>query len=187
MLKELVQKNRSYRRFFEEKEVTKQQLLELIDIARQTPSGANRQPTRFIISCEKEKNEKIFTSLRWAGYYEDWDGPEAGERPSAYIIMVSPKEVNAAHDEGIIGQTILLSAVEQGLGGCFIGNIDREKLSADINVPDGYAIKLVIALGFPKEKVCLEEISKDGDIHYYRDEEKTQHVPKICLKNLIIE
>jgi nitroreductase len=187
MLKELVQKNRSYRRFFEEKEITKQQLLELIDIARQTPSGANRQPTRFMISYEKEKNDKIFPTLGWAGYYKDWNGPEEGERPSAYIVMISPKNVNAAHDEGIIGQTILLSAVEQGLGGCFIGNVDREKLSMELNVPEGYDVKLVIALGVPKENVRLEEILKDGDIHYYRDEEKTQHVPKICLKDLVID
>ena len=81
--------------------------------------------------------------------------------------MVEQKGINAPHDEGIIGQTILLAAAEQGFGGCFIANIDREMLRQILNVDDRYDIKLVIALGYPKEKVVLEEISETDDIKYY--------------------
>ena len=156
-MKELVKKNRSYRRFYEEKKISYEELKELVDIGRLTPSGANKQPIRYILACTKEENQKVFPSLRWAGYYQDWDGPIAGERPTAYIVMLSPKDINAAHDEGIIGQTILLAAVEKGMGGCFIGNIDRERLTKDLNIPEQYAVKLVLALGYPKENVILEE------------------------------
>lgn len=95
--------------------------------------------------------------------------------------------MNAPQDEGIIGQTILLSATEEGMGGCFIANVDRAGLAEAIQVPEGYQIKLVIALGYPKEKVVIEEITKDGDIKYYRDSEQTHHVPKIKLEDLIIK
>lgn len=186
MMKELVQKNRSYRRYYQEKNITENELLDLIDIARLTPSGANKQPIRYMISCTEKDNQKVFACLRWAGYYKDWDGPVEGERPSAYIIMLSPKDVNAGQDEGIIGQTILLSAVEKGMGGCFIANIDREKLSKELQVPEQYAVKLVLALGYPKEKVVIDEITDHDDIKYYRDSEQTHHVPKIRLEDLII-
>lgn len=187
MLKELVMKNRSYRRFYQNKEVTKEQLKSFINIGRFTASGANRQPVRYILSNQSSENEKIFQCLRWAGYLKDWEGPNEGEKPSAYIVMVEPKGVNAPHDEGIIGQTILLAAVEQELGGCFIANIDRERLRKALKLDDQYDIKLVIALGYPKEEVVLEEISETDDIQYYRDEAKIHHVPKIKLDDLILD
>ena len=124
--------------------------------------------------------------LGWAGYYKDWDGPVAEERPSAYIIMVTPQDVNPQWDEGIAGQTILLAATEQGLGGCFIGNIRKEKLAAVLNLPEGYKVDLCIALGYPKEEVVLEDIAGDGDIHYYRDDNQVQHVPKKKLDDILI-
>lgn len=187
MLKELVVKNRSYRRFYQEKEIGSEQLKALVDIGRLTASGANRQPVRYILSNESAKNEIIFRCLRWAGYLEDWDGPEEGEKPAAYIIMVEPKDVNAAHDEGIIGQTMLLAAVEQGFGGCFLANIDRKKLRECLKIDEKYDIKLVLALGYPKEEVVIEEISETEDIRYYRDPEKVHHVPKIRLADLILD
>lgn len=189
MLRELVKKNRSYRRFYQEKEIEKEALYDCIDIARYTASGANKQPLRYMISdsSEHEKNEKIFSCLRWAGYYTNWEGPTEGEKPAAYIIILSPKEINAAHDEGIVGQTILLAATEKGFGGCMIGNVDHEKLSKELEIPSEYAIKLVIALGYPKESVILEDISEGEDIKYYRDEEENHHVPKIKLEDLILK
>ena len=54
-------------------------------------------------------------------------------------------------------------------------------------MPEGYQIKLVIALGYPKEEVVIDEITKDGDIKYYRDSKQTHHVPKIKLEDLIIK
>ncbi len=187
MMKDLVQKNRSYRRFYEEKKITEKQVRELIDIARMTPSGANKQSIRYMYTCTQEENNKVFPYLRWAGYYQDWDGPEEGERPTAYIILLCKNGVNAPQDEGIIGQTILLSATEEGMGGCFIANVDRAGLAEAIQVPDGYQIKLVIALGYPKEKVVIDEISESDDIKYYRDGDQTHHVPKIKLEDLIIK
>lgn len=51
MMKDLVQKNRSYRRFYQEKKITEEQVRELLDIARLTPSGANKQPIRYMYTC----------------------------------------------------------------------------------------------------------------------------------------
>ncbi len=187
MLKELVLRNRSYRRFYQDREIEYKQLRALIDTARLTASAANRQPLRYILSNEAGKNEIIFKCLGWAGYLKDWDGPGEGEKPSAYVIMVAPKDANAAHDEGISGQTILLAAVEQGFGGCIFANVDRKMLQEGLKLDENYIIKLVIALGYPKEEIVIEEVTKDDDIKYYRDENQVHHVPKIRLDDLILE
>ena len=43
MIKELVKKSRSVRRFHEECPITKEQLAELVDLGRLSPCGANKQ------------------------------------------------------------------------------------------------------------------------------------------------
>ena len=186
MIREIVRKNRSYRRYDQSKKISESELKELIDIGRMTPSGANKQPIRYFLSNTEDVNARIFETLKWAGYLKDWEGPVEGERPAAYIILLAPKNINSAHDEGIIGQTILLAAVEKGMGGCFIANIDRDRLRSNLNISSECDIKLVLALGYPKEKVVMDEISKEDDIKYYRDKNMVHHVPKIKLEDLIL-
>lgn len=186
MIKELVLKNRSYRRFYENKKISMDILKELVDIGHNTASGANKQPLRYSLVCDEARNEAVFECLRWAGYLKEWDGPEPGERPTAYIIMVTKEGENSSWDEGIAGQTILLAATEKGIGGCFIGNLDRAGLSEVIGLADGFVIKLVIALGYPKEEVEIDEINENGDIKYYRDSNQVHHVPKIKVEDIIL-
>lgn len=189
MLKELITKNRSYRRFYEEIEIESALLKEFIELARLSGSGANRQPLKYILSTSKEMNRKIFPNLAWAGYLKDWDGPSEGERPSAYIVILLDKEIssNAGCDHGIAAQSILLGAVEAGFGGCMIGSVQKDKLRSVLDLPEQFEILLVIALGKPKEKIVLTEIEKDGDIKYYRDENMIHYVPKRKLRDIILK
>jgi nitroreductase len=93
MIKDLILKNRSYRRFFEDFKVSCDTLRELIDLARLSASAANRQPLKYVISCVEEKNSVIFSNLAWAAYLKDWPGPPEGERPSAYIVLLGDKNI----------------------------------------------------------------------------------------------
>jgi len=186
-VRDLVLKNRSYRRFDESYKVDCETLRELIELARFSPSAANLQPLKYILSCDEEKNDKIFPHLSWAGYLKDWPGPMKGERPSAYIIILGDKEISDDFgcDCGIAVQSILLGAVEKGLGGCIIGAINRDGLRNSLNISQQFEILLVIALGKPMEKVVLEDV-KGNDIKYWRDENDVHHVPKRTLDELIL-
>ena len=188
MFKELVMKNRSYRRFFEEEKITQDTLLKLVEYARLVPSGANKQALKYYIASEEKHNQQIFETLGWAGYLKDWQGPVAGERPAAYIILVqdSSYKMATSFDAGIAAQTILLGATEIGLGGCMIGNIQTEKLKQVLNLAENLEIVLVIAIGRPKELVVIETMDDKGDIKYWRDENQIHHVPKRNLDDIII-
>lgn len=185
-LKNLVLKNRSYRRYYQEKTISMDTLRELVDMARNTASGANRQPLRYKLVNEPDQAEKVFECLAWAGYYKDWPGPVEGEHPSAYILVITTDGCNAPWDEGIAAQTLLLGAVKKDLGGCILANIDRVKLAKNMQLPEGYKIDLCIALGYPKEKVVLEDVSAESDIKYYRDKDQVQHVPKKRLEEILL-
>lgn len=188
MIKELIIKNRSYRRFHQDRLVEMSTLRELVDLARLSPSGRNIQALKYYLSNTKEQNDKIYNNIFWAGYYKDWDGPKEGEKPSAYIVIVKDTSLGMSlpQDEGIAVQSILLGAVENGLGGCIIGNINKKNLVDSLNLDGRYEIALVLALGHPKEEVVIEPINEFADIKYWRDENDVHHVPKRNLDELIL-
>lgn len=186
-MKNLIRKSRSYRRFDGNKNQTKEQLASLVEAARFSPSAANLQRLRFRLVCEKEECAYLFEQLAWAGYLKDWPGPAEGERPTSYIVILTPGEPNTmlSVDMGIAAQSIMLTAVSEGLGGCMLASFQRENTDRRF-APEGYRTGLVLALGVPVETVELED-SADGDIHYYRLADGTHRVPKLPLETLIVK
>jgi len=187
-LQELILKNRSYRRFHEDHPVSVETLRELVDLARLSSSGANLQSFKYLLSSEPETNARIFATLGWAGYLKEWPGPVEGERPAAYLVMLLDFNISKTPfwDHGIAAQSILLGAVERGLGGCMFGNVKKDELRLALGIDERYEILQVIAIGKPKEEVRLVPIAADGDVKYYRNEEGVHFVPKRSLDELIL-
>lgn len=88
MLKDLVKSCRSYRRFYEDISIPQEELTDMVDTVRLTGCTANCQPLKYRIIRTPEECAAIFPCLLWAGALKDWDGPEKGERPSAYIVIL---------------------------------------------------------------------------------------------------
>lgn len=188
MIKDLVLKSRSYRRFYQDRAVEMDTLKELIDLARLSPSGYNRQALRYILSNRWESNDKINAALGWAGYLHNWNGPEEGEKPGAFIVMLKDTSVGASlpQDEGFAAQSILLGAVEKGLGGCFIVSINKKKLAQELDLDEKLEIVAVIAIGYPREEIVLEVMDESADVKYWRDDRQVHHVPKRSLDEIIL-
>ena len=94
MIADLIRKNRSCRRFYQDHMVTPETLKQLVDLARLSPSAANLQPLKYILCTTPEKNARVFSCLGWAAYLKDWPGPKQGERPAGYIIMLGDRETS---------------------------------------------------------------------------------------------
>jgi nitroreductase len=187
-IKELVLKTRSYRRFDESHKIDYKILENLVDLARLSASASNKQPLKYMISYTQDDCDKIFPAIAWAGYLKEWNGPETGERPTGYIIVLGDKSITEIFgvDPGIAAQSIMLGATEAGLGGCMIASIKREHLRNSMKIPEQYDILLILALGKPIENVIIDEI-KDDNVKYWRDNQKNHHVPKRPLDELIIK
>lgn len=188
MIRDIVMRNRSYRRFYQDHAISIEDLRAFVDLARLSASAANRQPLKYFLSNEASMNSTIFEQLGWAAYLKDWPGPTEGERPSAYIIILGDTDIAKDFwcDHGIAAQTILLGATEKGLGGCMIGSINKKGLAEALHIPGRYEILLVVAIGKPKEQVRLEAVGPDGDIRYWRDDKGIHHVPKRSLEEIIL-
>ena len=185
---DLVKSSRSRRRFYQDVSIAYETLRELVDMARLTPSARNQQPLKYILSNTAEKNALIFGCLSWALDIKGWGGPAEGERPSAYIVILGDTEIakTIMCDHGIAAQTIMLGAVDKGLGGCILASIKKDRLQELLAIPDRYEILLTLALGKPKEQVIIEPVGKSGDVKYWRDSLGLHHVPKRALADIII-
>ncbi len=187
MLKELIRQNRSYRRFDEQLRISQHQLKDWLELARCSASARNAQSLKYRLLTDELDCEKLFPLLGWAGYLKNWSGPEKGERPAAYLVMLNDREItdNYYCDHGIAAQSILLGAVEAGYGGCIIASVNRKKLSEIFGLDERFEVVQVLAFGKPAEKVVLEEMDSDN-YQYWRDDQEVHHVPKRPLDELIL-
>ena len=188
VLKDLLKRNRTYRRFDQTVKIAQEELEEWVEQVRFCPSGRNAQPLRYVIINTDERCEQVFSQLAWAGYLTDWAGPEEGERPVAYLIQLLDTRIveNCLCDDGLQILTILLNAVDKGYGGCIIKAFKNEALREVLNLPEYMKIMYVIALGKPKEQVVLEEMQGEN-FKYWRDAEGVHHVPKRSKEELIFK
>ena len=178
MFKDLVEKNRSYRGFSEDRKITKEELYEIIDTARVTASAANRQPLKYYIATEKEEVEGILGLTKWGGALPELHLPKEGTHPTAFVVILQDKNIQpntqaVLIDVGIAAQTLLLSATEKGLGGLMIRNFGPDPLTEMLKLPENLVPVLVVALGKPEETVRLVELPIDGNTNYYRNDNNT--------------
>ncbi|MCK9357081.1 MAG: nitroreductase family protein [Dehalococcoidia bacterium] len=187
-VRELILQNRSFRRFHQDVPVDMQTLRELVDLARISQSPWNQQAVKFLLCNRPEKNADIFPLLHWASRMPEWGGPVEGERPAAYIIVVADKQLGKIfnYDHVVAGMSILLGAVERGLGGCLVGAFSKKSMHAMLKLDERYEPLLAIALGKPNETIVLDPVGPDGNTAYWNDERGVHHVPKRALEDLIL-
>ncbi|MBP3439883.1 MAG: nitroreductase family protein [Tidjanibacter sp.] len=186
-LGKLLEKNRSYRGYDNSFVVRPDQLRSIIDVNTKVPSARNSQLLRFRPVTHQEAH-KILPHIRLGGALKNLKLPFEGTEPRAFIVICSatPEPDHYVYiDLGISAQSMLLKAVEIGLGGICIGAFDKREVKEALALP--YEPLLVVAIGKPNERIKLVEIGAGDSKNYWRDEEGTHYVPKVALDELIIK
>lgn len=191
MLKELVLKNRSYRGYDKSVKMSREDLLDLVDLARLSNSSMNRQALKFHIATDEKEVEEIQKLTGWARRLPELNLPYPGTEPVAFVVICVDTSIGSKaafqRDVGLTAEVMLLGAVEKGYGGCMLGTFKRGELIKLLNLPENLDPDLVVAFGKPDEKIVLTEVGEDGNTSYYRDEEgKTHYVPKYKLEDILI-
>jgi nitroreductase len=182
---EAILKRRTIRKFKQDL-IPTDVLEKLVNAARLAPSGANLQPIKYVIINDPELLPSVFSMTRWAAYIAPKGTPQAGEEPTAYIAVLADREIRATgydSDAGAAIENLILTAVSEGIGSCWLGSIDREGLRELLQIPENYHIHSLIALGYPAESPVAEDAI--DSIKYYRDENGTLHVPKRTLAEVM--
>ncbi len=165
-----------------------------VDAARLAPTASNMQPLKFMIVDKPHKVAAVFEHVKWAAYIAPAGDPKEGERPVAFIVILADTEIKKAGyelDAGAAAQSIFLTAWEDGVGTCWMGAIDRDKIREVLSIPEQYVINTVVALGYMAEHPVAEDISTQGvlkdSVKYYQDGQGVLHVPKRTLKEVLVD
>lgn len=183
----LLHRNRSYRGYDPARKVTEEELRSLVAVTTLTASGMNRQPLRYRLVTEEEA-DKVLPYIKLGAALPEEHLPKPGTEPRAFIIVCSsvPEDKVVDMDLGIAAQSILLKAVEMGLGGIFILNFRKEAIREALALPlDPIAI---LAIGKPAESIFLMPVPENEtapDLRYYR-KDGNHYVPKLTLSQLLI-
>ena len=188
--KEIVIKNRSYRGYDESHTLTREELVELVDMARLTPSAMNGQPFSYYVASEKEQLDIVQPLTKWAAALPQMTLPHEGKCPTGFIVICQNMEVSEnlqqyRTDLGIVAQTMCLGATAKGLGCCMIGNFNGKKLQEALGLSEQFFPLLVVAVGEPDETIVIKEIEKGEPTKYYRDENDVHYVSKRKLEDIL--
>lgn len=179
---ETIMNRRSIRKFAP-KAVGYEDLTDLVRAASFAAYPANLQPLKFAIVTEDL--DAVFACTKWAGYLKD-GAPKAGERPTAYLAILGDKTIKQEFgtEVGAAGMTILLAAEEKGLASCWLGALNRERLSELLALPPHLELLDMIALGYGAQK-SVAEVMQDGNLRYYEDADGVIHVPKRSMDEVL--
>ncbi len=182
-LESLLKRNRSYRGYDASRAVTEADLLKLLEVVPWVGSGMNAQPLRFKL-VYGEAAALVHPLVRLGAALPEEHLPHPGEEPSAYIIVCSAASGRVVDiDLGIAAQSILLRAVEMGLGGIFILNFKATELAATLQLP--LEPLAVIGIGKPLEHIFVVPVKEGTDLAYYR-KDGAHFVPKLQVSDLLL-
>jgi nitroreductase len=173
---ELLKKRRSIRNF-QDKEVSLDTIKEILQESTLAPSASNGQPCKFIIIHNKEMMKKLSDESK-KNLLKDFAKNKAPSNPiyadllkkenfnvyynaPCLIYVVGPANLrNLYYDCALMASYIMFSAVQRGLGTCWINlgaHIRDPKLRVDIGLPDDCQIVAPLIIGYPKDIPAASE------------------------------
>ena len=181
-----IETRRSVRKF-QQIPVEMEKLRRIVDAGRLAPNGANQQPLKFRIVREPELVKQICRCVNWAIRITPQGIPAETEEPTAFIAVLADTSIKPQGHQAEAGaavENMLLAACAQGLGGCWMGAIDRARIMQIMQLGEPFALLFVIALGYPAETPVTEPLVSSPD--YYKDSQGVLHVPKRSLKDVLV-
>ena len=149
---ELTQKRNSVRGY-SPRNVEPKKLEYLLECARQAPTAVNYQPWCCIVAGSDEACAKVR-----ACYPREWF-----DTAPMYMIICGNHEASWKRscdgkdhcdiDAAIVVEHIVLAAVEQGLGTCWVCNFDAKKCRELFKIPNQWEPIAILSVGYPSETV----------------------------------
>ncbi len=177
--------NRSYRGYDKSYKVHKLQLDAIVAVNTKVASSINKQRLRFLEVTQGPVADIVNSNIAMGRLLPELNLPLPGTEPEAFIVVCSTCEENPGIDIdlGISLQSMLLKAVDLGLGGIIIRNFDKAGLKSELGLE--LLPLAVLAIGKPAERISLVPVHLGDDLSYYR-KDGVHYVPKLVLEDLLI-
>lgn len=172
------------------KPIEKEKILQVLDVARWAPNGANRQVVRWLVINDpaqvrwvaemtidwmkdiEDKNPALYEEANLEVFVEAWDGGKDRISRGAPCIIVAyaPKDERTAPPAAMIAIAyVQVAAPALGLGTTFTGSINTASqayppLMELLGIPEGYMPYGTFVMGYPAEKYQRVPARKPVDV-----------------------
>jgi len=140
----IISERRSIRKY--KREPIPDEILErILEAGRLAPSAANRQPWYFIVVKDEDVKSKLVDACKGQKF--------VGEAGAIIAVLGDPNASRWYKQDPIIAASFMtLEAYEEGLGVCWIGAFEEEKVKQVLKIPDNLSVIILLTVGFPDEK-----------------------------------
>jgi nitroreductase len=167
---ECIKTRRSIRKF-KDVEVPWDLVVRLLEAGKSAPSAGNIQNWKFIVITDKAAKQEIAEfcgNQLWIAKAPLLIVPVADVEKAKRFYGIRGERLYSAQNIAAAIENILLLAHSEGLGACWIGYMEEDKLASHLGVPEGIRPQAVIALGYPAEKAPVPPKYTLENVMYFR-------------------
>ena len=167
-------KARASIRSYKDKPIPKQALLDILEAARLAQSADNRQPWEFIVITDPVIKKKLIQAAGNQSF--------VGEAGAVLVCLANPREGTSVGpfegyliDLAIAIENMALTAWDLGIGSCWIGAYNEERVKSLLGVPEGLRVTSLLTLGYPDERHGVKYRKKLDEIIHYQKYGQKEH------------
>lgn len=140
----VIKDRRTIRRYKKGVDIEEEKLRRIMEAGRLAPSAGNRQPWRFIVVKDEEAKRRLVDACRGQRFVAD---------ASVVIAVLGEPKTSRWYkqDPFIAASFMTLEAYEEGLGVCWIGAFDEDKVKSVLGIPDDLSVIILLTVGVPDE------------------------------------
>lgn len=185
----MIKDRRSIREYIK-RDIPYEDILEIIDAARWAPSSGNLQNWYFIIIKNKESINKIAEAT----------GQEFVKNANTIIVVCSDDKLveniygergkfYAIQNVAAAIQNMLLAATEKGIGTCWVGAFDENKVKEVAQIPKDMSVHAIITLGYYSKKPDIPKRKNLEEIVFFEKWGNRVYKPSLypLIENLMEE
>lgn len=142
-------------RSFSSKPVTDEQIETLLKVMVAAPSAGNLQPWRIVVVRDPEVKRALARGAL--------DQQFIAEAPVVFVVCRVPdasawkygergRHLYSIQDTAAMTENLLVAAHAMGLGGCWVGAFDEEKVAKSLDCPQGVIPAAIVPIGYPKRE-----------------------------------
>ena len=156
-LVDVISSRRSIRKYAD-KDIPSDVLDKILEAGRQSPSAANRQPYRLVVVTDSEIKKEL-------------PGLVSGFLKNAPVVIIGCANTKAlltgkwaVIDTTIALENMVLAAWSLGVGSCWIGAFNEQKVKDTLQIPESWKVVALISLGYPAENPGLRKKKEKSTI-----------------------
>ncbi|WP_422478443.1 nitroreductase family protein [Pleomorphochaeta sp. DL1XJH-081] len=160
-------------RAYDQKPIPEELLYKVLDVTRHAPSGSNREPTRLIVVKDLERRTTLSALCSHQSFIAQ-----------APVVIVAVGKVFSSNRGGYMGNFsnlldgaivldhLTLIARSEGLGTCWIGSFDNDRIKRFLQIPEGWQIIGLTPLGYPNTERSFKPTDKRMPLEQFVMEER---------------